>query len=140
MNINQERRSCGFVLLLAVMLVMAGSAQAGEVRVGGYSLRANGQVAKDFQYSGACPVELKFGWGLIGTEPTTVTYTITRSEGGHESARTVHLPGNRTETVYVDWRLGAHNRKFADYHGWVDLHVHSPNHVSQKIEFTLHCR
>jgi hypothetical protein len=34
------------------------------------------------------------------------------------------------------WRK---HQQFADYHGWVELDIESPNPVSQKIGFTIHC-
>ena len=40
-----------------------GHAAFAGVRIGGSSLRANGQIAEGYQYSGPCPVDLKFGWG-----------------------------------------------------------------------------
>jgi len=119
-----------------------GSAGGGSVRIGGWSLRANGQVAQGFEYSGACPVNLQFGWGVIPTEPTTVIYSYTRSDGGHsKGSLTANLPdANRSVPIYVEWRLGADNRQFANYSGWVQLDIESPNPVSKKVPFTLRCQ
>jgi hypothetical protein len=128
----------GLILLAGIAFVMEAAAPA-SVRVGGASLRANGQVAHGFQYTGSCPVDLKFGWGLIATEPTTATYSFTRSDGGHPPSGSVDLPAGRSKPVYLDWHLGANNAKYANYRGWVQLNVESPNQVSQKISFTLHC-
>jgi hypothetical protein len=36
------------------------------------------------------------------------------------------------------WSLGANNRQFAGYHGWVELDIESPNPVSRKIGFAIH--
>jgi hypothetical protein len=143
MSTTNGRHAGGLVFLLAAMLVMAIAAYAAaRVRVGGWSLRANGRIAKDFQYRGACPVDLKFGWSLLATEPTTVTYTYDRSDGARESIRhTLHLPAaNRSGFIYYDWRLGANTQEFANFSGWVQLVVESPNPVYQKIPFTLRCR
>jgi hypothetical protein len=128
----------GLILLAGIALVMKAAAPA-SVRVGGSSLRVNGQVAPGHQYTGPCPVDLKFGWGLIATEPTTATYSFTRSDGSHPPSGSVDLPAGRSRPVYLDWRLGANNAKFANYTGWVQLNIESPNQVSQKISFTLHC-
>ena len=139
MRINRERYVCGWFLSLVALLAMAGSAQAG-VRVGGWSLRANGQLARDFQYSGSCPVDLKFGWGVIGTEPTTVAYSFVRNDGGHSPSSTAELPrANQSVPIYDEWQLGANTPQFANYRGWVQLNIQSPNPVSQRIGFTLHC-
>jgi len=115
---------------------------APKVRVGGWALMANGELAKGFQYSGPCPVDLKFDWGLIGTAPMEVTYSFARQDGGHSaSSKSVHLPeANRSVSIFDEWRLGANTPKFASYTGWVQLNVESPNTVSQKINFTIHCK
>jgi hypothetical protein len=138
MKISKSALVCGFFFLAGMALVMNAAAPA-HVRVGGSSLRANGQVAQGFEYSGSCPVDLKFGWGLIADEPTVASYSFTRNDGGHPPGGSVDLPGGRSKPVYMDWRLGANNGKFANYRGWVELTVESPNQVSQKISFTLHC-
>jgi hypothetical protein len=129
-----------FVLLLTMVVVVAGMASA-EVRVGGWSFSANGQLARDFQYTGPCPVDLKFDWGVIGTEPGTVTYTFSRNDGGHSSSpQSITLPAaNRSMPVIDTWRLGANTPQFASYSGWVQLDIQSPNPVSKRINFTIHC-
>jgi hypothetical protein len=128
------------ILFLAIVMAMAGVANA-DVRVGGWSLRANGEVARDFQYTGPCPVDLKFGWSVLGTEPTPVTYSFVRSDGGRtSSSQSINLPAaNKSGFIYYDWHLGANTATFATYTGWVQLDVASPNPVSQKINFTIHC-
>jgi hypothetical protein len=126
-------------LLLATLSVIPATAY-GSVRVGGSSLRANGELAQGFQYSGSCPVDLKFGWGLIASEPTGVSFSFSRNDGGQGPSRSVDLPSaNRSTPVYYDWRLGANTLQFANYHGWVQLNIGSPNAVTQRIAFTLHC-
>jgi len=115
--------------------------QEPQVHVGGWSLTANGQLAQGFQYAGPCPVQLHFGWGVISTAPTTITYTFLRNDGGHlNSPRTTTISrADQSVPVYDDWHLGANTPEFANYRGWVELDIESPNHVSQRIGFTLHC-
>jgi hypothetical protein len=110
--------------------------------VGGESLRANGQIAQGFQYTGSCPVDLKFGWGLISTRHTEVVYRFDRNDGGHTThSERVDIPqANHSVPVYYDWQLGANTPKFADFHGWVNIIIESPNSVQQKINFTIHCQ
>jgi hypothetical protein len=112
-----------------------------SVRIGGASLRANGQLAQGFQYSGSCPVALKFSWGVISSEPTTIQYTFVRSDGGHETnSLSADLPGGgRSTPIYDDWQLGANTPEFQNFRGWVELQIQSPNPVKQKIGFTIHC-
>ncbi len=126
---------------VATSFAMSRAAFAG-VRIGGSSLRANGQVAQNYEYSGPCPVELKFGWGVIASSPSSVTYTFTRSDGGHSSTpQTVDLSQpNRSTPIYDEWHLGANRAQFANYHGWVEINIISPNPVTQRIPFTIHCR
>ena len=139
MNRQSAGGAYAVVLSLAMLIALNGTAQA-RVRIGGASLSANGQLAQNFQYAGSCPVNLEFDWGVISTEPTTITYSFRRSDGGHASARTADLPGpNRSVPILDEWRLGANNQQFADYHGWIELDIESPNPVSQKIGFTIHC-
>jgi hypothetical protein len=111
------------------------------VRVGGSAFFANAQLARDHRYTGACPVDLKFDWGVIGTEATPVTYSFARSDGGHASKPlTMDLPqANRSVPILDHWRLGANTPKFAGYRGWVELRIESPNAVANRIAFTLHC-
>ena len=130
----------GFACTAGIVFAMTQAAYAG-VRIGGSSLRANGQVAQNHEYSGPCPVDLKFDWGVIASSPSAVTYTFTRSDGGHSSTQqTVDLPPNRSTPIYDEWHLGANRAQFANYHGWVQINILSPNPVSQKIPFTMHCQ
>ena len=118
------------------------SAQNASIRIGGSSLRANGQVAQGFQYTGYCPVNLKFGWGLIANAPTTANFHFVRSDGGHSnSSQSVNMPmAGHSVPVYEDWQLGAISPKFANFSGWVQIIIDSPSPVQGKIPFTLHCR
>jgi len=130
------------ILFCVVTICLTARTGNAAVRIGGESLRANGQVAQGFQYTGPCPVDLQFGWGVIGTEPTTIDYWFVRSDGGQSShSQTVDLPqANRSVPVYENWRLGANSPRFANYTGWVKLVIDSPNRVEGKIGFTIHCQ
>jgi|SRR5450759_3885052 hypothetical protein len=130
------------IALSAVSMLAVADAAYGQVRVGGWSLRANGQVAKDFQYTGPCPVDLKFGWGLISPHPTTAAYSFQRSDGGHTSnQRETFMPqASKSVPIYYDWRLGANTPRFANFTGWVELRIESPNADTKRVNFTLHCQ
>ncbi len=137
---NPKRTTSITALALASLIASAGAAEA-AVRVGGSAFSANGQLARDHEYSGVCPVDLKFDWGVISTAPATATYSISRSDGGHSSHdRSVSLPANRSVPVLEEWHLGANTPQFADFHGWVELSIGSPTPVANRIGFTLHCR
>jgi hypothetical protein len=124
---------------MATLLATTVAARA-EVRVGGSSFSANGMLARNHQYSGSCPVDLKFDWGVISPIPTTITYSFIRSDGGHSSnARSAALPANRSVPIIEEWHLGANTPQFSSYSGWVELNIESPDRVVNRIGFTIHC-
>ena len=116
------------------------SAAGGSVRIGGFSMRANGQIAEGFQYTGACPARLEFTWGVIASEPTAINYVVTCSDGATSRSFTTSLQGGRSTPIRYDWFLGANRQKFAEYSGWVQMNISSPTAVEQKIPFTVHCQ
>jgi hypothetical protein len=127
-------------LALSIVAATAGNAQA-ALRIGGTALTANGQIAQGFQYTGSCPVSLKFDWGVISTESTAIAYSFTRSDGGQAGgSRTANLRANQSAPVFDSWRLGGKTPQFANYHGWVELNITSPHPLTRKINFTLHCK
>jgi hypothetical protein len=111
------------------------------VRIGGYALTHNGNIVKNFVYTGSCPVKLQFAWGVIPTEPLQFKYHFERSDGAQAPAgeKSLSRPGI-SEDVITTWDLGANTTEFKDFKGWEDLVIDFPNKVSQKINFTLHCR
>ena len=137
MKISKAASIVGIFLCLGSVSLIAQT-----VRVGGESLRANGQLAQGFQYTGSCPVDLKFGWGLISTRHTEVVYRFDRNDGGHttHSERVMIPRADQSVPVYYDWQLGANTHQFADFHGWVNIIIESPNPLEKKIPFTIHCR
>jgi hypothetical protein len=147
MKISKIANVIAICFCLAVVNQFAHS-QAGPpmakatVRVGGWALTANGNLAKEFEYTGACPVNLKFDWGLIATAPTEVTYRYKRSDASEPSAmQKVGLPKANTSVDVSDtWELGTKTPEFADFKGWIKLTTFEPNKVEQKIDFTLHCK
>jgi len=111
------------------------------VRIGGWALTNNGQIVKDFVYTGACPVQLQFAWGVLATAPMEIKYHFERSDGAQAPPGQKDLPrANTSEDVITTWDLGANTPRFADFKGWEDLVIDSPNKAAQKINFTLHCR
>jgi hypothetical protein len=136
-KISKSASMVGMLLCLGSLSLMAQT-----VRIGGESLRANGEVARGFQYTGPCPVDLQFGWGLVSTGPTAVNYHFARNDGGHSTnPQSVFIPqANRSVPVYEKWRLGANKPEFANYTGWVKILIESPNPVEGKVGFTIHCQ
>ena len=132
-----------FAVLVGILLCLGSvSVLAQSVRIGGESLRINGQVIPGHEYVGPCPVDLKFGWGLISTGPTRVDYHFVRSDGGHSTTeKFVIIPSaNRSIPVYEEWHLGANNPKFANFEGSVQLVIDTPSPLQGNIKFTLHCQ
>lgn len=113
----------------------------GAIRIGGWSFSANGQVARNFQYTGGCPVNLKFDWGVIDSQSSAITYQTSRSDGAQSGSRVLNHPGaNRSVPIVESWRLGANTPQFANYRGWMQLNIESPAPASHRIAFTLHCQ
>jgi hypothetical protein len=119
-------------------------AQEATVRIDGVDFSANGKagVGSVNEYTGPCPVQLKFGWSLQSTAPTTATYSFVRNDGGHSSSTlSVNIPKAKSSVfVYEGWKLGANIPKFLSYTGWVQLTLQSPNSLDKKIGFTIHCK
>lgn len=140
-KLRTARNWISTALCVAIAVAMASAVEA-AVRVGGSSLRANGQLARNFDYTGPCPVDLQFGWGVISTEATTVGYSFSRSDGGRSSKpyQTAIPRANQSVPIYERWRLGANTPQFASFTGWVELHIYFPNAVTQKAGFTIHCQ
>jgi len=132
-----------FAIMFGILICLGSvSLMAQEVRVGGSSLSANGHVVQGHQYTGSCPVDLKFDWGLMSTGRTEVVYRFESSDGSHSThSQRVMIPqAHHNVPVYKDWRLGKRSHEYDDYHGWVNLIIESPNPVEKKIEFTIHCQ
>jgi hypothetical protein len=123
-------------------VLLPGAQSPVTVRVGGWALTANGKIAKNFEYTGSCPVNLRFDWGLLATAPTEVTYRYKRSDDSEPSAtKKVKLAKANTSVDVSDtWDLGANTAEFKDFKGWIKLTTFEPNKVEQKILFTLHCK
>ena len=138
MKANKFACAAGICLCLAIVSQIAHSQ---TVRIGGWALTNNGQIVKNFVYTGACPVQLQFAWGVLSTAPTEIKYHFERSDGAHAPSGQKNLPrANTSEDVITTWDLGANIPRFADFKGWEELAIDSPNSAAQKINFTLHCR
>ena len=71
-----------------------------------------------------------------------MNYTFDRNDGGHlRNSQSVDMPqANHSVPVYYSWSLGANIPQFANYTGWVNILIDSPNKVEGKIGFTIHCQ
>ena len=135
MKISSGASVIGILICLGSFSLMA---QA--VRIGGKSLRANGQPVQNFEYAGPCPVNLKFGWDLISKAPTTATYSFARNDAHATNPQSVNLPAaHRSVQVYDLINLGANTPRYDNYTGWVKILVNTPNKVEGMIHFTIHC-
>lgn len=140
MTLFTKRCALALAVCLVVLVPSIGTPQP-NVRIGGGALTANGQLMRNFQYVGGCPVQLRFDWGVISSEPVSVTYNFVRNDGGTSQPRNHYLPGGgRSVPIFDSWSLGANTPQFANYHGWIQLNIQAPMAVSQKIGFTLHCQ
>jgi len=86
-------------------------------------------------WHGACPVTINFHGFIRVDGPNTVTYGITRSDGGSgEGPQTLHFTGAGERRVHFTWRLGSPGENF---HGWAQ--IGSGNSRSDKAGFQIHC-
>jgi hypothetical protein len=136
-----RRRGITVFAGLAVALLALAATLFGAVRIGGSAFSTNGQLARDHQYTGGCPVDLAFDWGVIDSSPSAITYWTSRNDGARSNPRSINHPGgNRSIPIVEHWHLGANNPTFANYHGWVEIHIESPSPATNRIPFTIHCR
>jgi hypothetical protein len=133
------------LLALAGLCSLPPAAMA-DIRIGGSSFAANGQPApvvhskRGYQYTGSCPVDLKFDWGVVSTDPVDMVYSFSRNDGGQSQPSQASLPGGEQSFPIEDgWSLGANVDQFAEYRGWVQLNIQSPYPLTYRIPFTIHC-
>jgi len=82
-----------------------------------------------------CPATINFN-GFIRTDgPNTVTYGITRSDGGRGEGGELHFTRAESLRVHFTWRLGAPGQT---YNEWEQ--IGSGTMRSNRAEFHLHCR
>jgi hypothetical protein len=119
------------------------AAPTATVSVVGGSMYANGVLLKhpENSYEGSCPVNLKFTWTLLSTEPTEVSYSTQRSDDGISATKKVKIPtANSPVFVSEPWEMGANTPRFKDFKGSIALTTKSPNKADLGIYFTIHCK
>ena len=84
---TQHTRRAALVAGLLVGLLALTTALYGAMRIGGWSFAVNGQVARNYQYTGGCPVDLTFDWGVINSNPAAITYWTSRNDNARSSPR-----------------------------------------------------
>jgi len=112
------------------------------VSVVGGSMYANGVLLKhpENDYKGSCPVNLKFTWTLLSTEPAEVSYFTQRSDDGVSAVMKVKIPtANSPVFVSEPWEMGANTPKYKDFKGSITLTTKSPNKADLGIYFSIHC-
>jgi len=130
----RSRRILLTLLVLSVCLVFTtpqagNSAQYGQVT----EMRLE---ASPNDWHGACPVTINFHGFIRVDGPNTVTYGITRSDGGTgEGPQTLHFTAAGQKPVHFTWRLGTSGMNFR---GWAQ--IGSGNTRSDKAGFQIHCR
>jgi len=143
-TLNKATDSKWILLVLAGLCGLPPAAMA-DIHLGGQSFTANGELpprrkAGGYQYTGSCPVNLRFDWGIVSSDPVDVVYSFERNDGGQaKPARTTLAGGGQSTPIQDGWSLGANSAEFADFHGWVQLDIRSPYPLSYRMPFTLHC-
>jgi hypothetical protein len=100
-----------------------------------------GPLMGGVEYRGPCPIRLIFDWSIVSAQPTSVTYSLQKSDGSPVSTVTkINLPKGNTPVDVIDmWVLGANTPEFRNYRGWMDLSTLTPNVFGKKINFALRC-
>jgi hypothetical protein len=132
MNVNRLVLSSAAA---AALVLYAAPAPALSVR------RATIQVEPGASH-GPCPATFAFRGKALLNGRGTFTYRWERSDGAIDTA--VHAPvtndGENASLVETTWTLGAVSAEFHPFHGWMKLHVLTPNDtLSPAGEFTLDC-
>lgn len=95
---------------------------------------ANGQPA---QYTGPCPVDLKFGWNMASALAAEVSYKLVVGANGQDvyvsDPQRAHLPGNNIPVPISQGLLFKTNTET----GWAQ--ILSPGLSSPGIFFIIHC-
>ena len=95
-----------------------------------------GLEASPQDWHGGCPVTINFHGFIRVDGPNTVTYGITRSDGGRgEGQQTLHFNSAGSKPVHFTWRLGTPGMNFR---GWAQ--IGSGNARSEKADFQIHCQ
>jgi TonB family protein len=120
----------------------AASTAVAAVHGAGVSLLVNGEPSPNFEYTGTCPVDLRFTWKLVSAKPTDVRYILAKSDGSRSSVvSTAQVPkANQPSSIVEGWHMGANTPQFANYPGWINLIVQFPNSFGYRINFNLHCK
>ena len=135
------RRSTFVIVALCICALLSGARAAqAEMRVVGTTFFVNGKPVPDFQYSGTCPVWLRFYWSLIDTDFAGMVYYFIPNVGKPTPRHSQSVWRNQPIPAYIDWQVGANTPKYANYRGWLQLRVTNPNNIANTINFTLHCR
>jgi hypothetical protein len=92
--------------------------------------------------NGPCPVEFKFRAKIALNGAGRATYKWIRSDGGIDTL--THPPvvfaAAGTQIVETTWTLGGPDPAFHPFHGWMKIHVLTPNDkLSGPAEFKLDC-
>jgi hypothetical protein len=84
-------------------------------------------------YTGACPVTVRFDGSITMDGPGNMVYNVIRSDGGHlAKGKPVHFNAAGTHSVVETWQIGK------SYKGWLQLA--SGNIRTEKAEFSVTCR
>ena len=87
-------------------------------------------------HNGPSPATIIFRGFIAVDGRNTVTYGVTRSDGGSgEGQQTLHFKATGRKAVSYTWTLG---KAGENYNGWVE--IGSGNTRSNKAEFHIHCK
>jgi hypothetical protein len=126
-NNRRGEMVAGLLAVLAAMSIGAFAASAAAGRV--TAIRIGADPAN---YAGRCPVTINFRGELTVDGPGTVTFGVTRSDGGHGPGGKLTFKGAGSQNVSDSWQLGK------SLSGWVMFG--SGNVRSNRATFRVTCR
>ena len=135
------RRNTFVVAALCICPLLAGvKAARADVRVALTNFFVNWKLAPNSNYSGTCPVWFRFFWNLASNDDEGVSYYFETNDGKITPRQYTFIWHSQLAPAYIDWQVGVNKPKFANFSGWLELHVTGHNIVANKMNFTVHCR
>ncbi len=134
------RLTKGLALLLPAVALAA--LPAAGLEVTGNDVTVTPTSTADRPHTGTCPVTFNFRGKVALSKQGRFTYKWERSD--HAIDTNVHPPvtynGHDAVIVTTTWTLGARTPAFHPFHGWMKLHILTPeDKLSGPADFWLDC-
>jgi hypothetical protein len=94
--------------------------------------------ADPFDYTGACPVTIKFSGRIsVAGGGGTVSFKFLRNDGASAPVQTLNFDGPGSKEVTATWQIGGPG---FNYKGWEAIQIYDPNDMqSEHATFAIQC-